>query len=209
MDDDERIDGQVEVVLPSGAIFTVLNQAEADYIGNMADDYATQYNYDNVADLTELDRLLSIELMCHRYLLWLGTQVDYEGAPFSEAGMMGRVKEASTEIRQIKKLLAIDKTSRDKARGEGSVAQRWEKLRERAQRYAVKRVFELDRALELTHELIGLVMLHDRSNDKERRKYHSTPEDILAYIREVYTPEFKEIDQHFRANDQQYWIREQ
>ena len=112
----------------------------------------------------------------------------------------------SNEIRQTKKMLGIDKKSRE---GEGqTVADYIENLRQRAKEFGVMRNDQAAKAIELFQELSAFIMLHDNTDDVERKEQHCNQEDIINWIREIAIPEFNEIDAKFRETSQKYWIQE-
>jgi hypothetical protein len=201
--------GSIKVVLPSGVAQPVLNDDEAAYLTERVSRYHTDNALSNISDLQDLDRMLVMELMTHRWGIWIGQQSDYAGRAIDEVLYQRQLNAYSTELRQLKKLLGLDKPARDRQRGEGSIHHFWTQLGARAKAFGVMRVAQLDKALELTNELIGLVTWHKNSTEDERKEFHNTAEDILDWIDNVYRPEYEAIDAHFRANEQTYWIRTQ
>lgn len=201
--------GQLQILLPSGATLTVMTVGERDYLHERIGLYHDHNQFTNISDLQDLDRLMGMELMVYRWQNWQGTGTDYNGEPFDERYLNAQMKDYSTELRQLKKLLGLDRPARERAKGEGSVPHFWANLLERAKAFGVMRERQLDRALELTNELIGMVQLHDNATPKEREEMHVQTEDVIAWIREVYTPEYQSIDAHFRANEQRFWVRTQ
>ena len=113
----------------------------------------------------------------------------------------------SKELRLLKKALGIDKTSRDKDKGE-QVATYIMNLGQRAKEFGVMRNQQAVKAITLFQELKALVTFHDNCTEEERRENHIQEKDVLEWIRTV-TPEFDEIDEQFRKTSQTYWIRSQ
>lgn len=196
-------------ILPSGARLPLMNYGEQRYVDDRVGSYADDNKLSNISDLQELDRLIILELLVHRYGSWLGTGADYNNEPINPDKLGELVKNNSTEIRLLKKNLGMDRPARERAKGEGSIAHHWEQLKVRAGRFAIHRCKQLDKALELTNELIALVETHDRSTERERIEFHVTMEDIFDYIRTIYMPEYRAVDIWFQEHEQTYWVRDQ
>lgn len=113
----------------------------------------------------------------------------------------------SGEVRQLKKMLGIDKVARDKQKGEGSVSEYIENLRAQAKEFGIMRETQLDKGIELSQQLIALITLSDNCDEHEQRELHVTVPDVVDWIREVYIPEFQAVDEHFREHSQRTWIR--
>lgn len=197
------------VVLPSGVVQPALNDDEAEYLTERVARYHTDNALSNISDLQDLDRMLVMEMLVHRWGIWVAQRCDYDGRAIDEAFYQRQMNAYSTELRQLKKLLGLDKPARDRTRGEGSVQHYWEQLGARAKAFGIMRVTQLDKALELTNQLIGLVTFHHNATPEEREEFHVTSDDIVEWVETVYRPEFQAIDAHFRANDQTYWVRSQ
>lgn len=197
------------VTLPSGALFSVLTQDEIDYVTDRVSRYLADNHFVNVSDLQDVDRMVTMELLVHRWTLWLSRGKDYFDDDIDEKSFRASVGDYSTEVRQLKKSLGIDKLTRDKTKGDDSVQEYLAQLRIRAREFGVMREGQLNKALELFQQLKMLVTLHDNSDTEERREMHCTMEDVLDWMRTVAFPEFDEIDAHFRSNQQRYWVRSQ
>lgn len=193
------------VRLPSGNPFPTWNDTEADYANNLIDAYL-EMRFDHASDLSELDRLVQMELLSYRWTTWLGLGESYDGKGL-DPKLEGKVKDISLEIRQIKGKLGIDKVARDRARGEGSVHQRITTLLQRARAMELHRCRQVERSLELMNELISLVQLHMnlKEHPNEQRDMRVTAEDIVAWAFETLRPEFEEIDEHWRGHEQHIW----
>jgi hypothetical protein len=195
------------VTLPSGAEFSVLTQAEVNYVNDRVQRYLADNHFVNVSDFQDVDRMLIMEVLCFRWATWISRQQDYFGDPIDESALRRSLNDYSQETRQLKKMLGIDKVARDKQKGEGSVAEYIENLRARAKEFGVMRETQLDKALELTQQLIALITLSDNCDQFEQRELHVTTNDVVDWIREVYIPEFQAVDAHFRQNSQRTWVR--
>lgn len=90
-----------------------------------------------------------------------------------------------------------------------SVSTYIDNLKLRAKQFGINREKMLDKALELSQDLVAKLQLHDNTTDDERKEFNITQDDLVAWIRDVYIPEFQAVDDHFRENQQRLWIRSQ
>jgi hypothetical protein len=197
---------EIEVVSPSGAMFTVASEGEKEYFENVSRKYISDNHFINISDLQDLDRVLIMELMCWRWGLWLSREHDYEGNPVDSDLIKKAINDYSKELRLLKKSLGMDKATRDKEKGE-SVADYIENLRLRAKEFGVTRNKQAAKAITLFQELKALIVLHDNCTEDERKENHATHADIVDWVKSV-IPEFDEIDEEFKKTSQKYWIRE-
>lgn len=204
MDDEESM--SYEVKAPSGTSFTVISNAEADNFRLLVERYTSDNHFTNVSDLQDLDRVLYLETFIYRYSLWVSVGHDYFGDPVSEPDLNKQIKEMSTEVRQLKKSLSLDKESRDKDKGQNT-ADYIAKLAQRAHEFGVMRNEQAAKAIELFHELKSLVELHENCTEDERREQGIKMEQLYEWIRDAAIPEFERIDAEFRKK-QTYWIRD-
>lgn len=198
---------EVEVRLPSGGPFS-LPPYEADFIAELSRKYTTEFAFQSSSDLQDLDRVVIFELLIHRWGRWLSRRIDDSGIKIDEKTVGDRIASTSHELRQLKKLLGIDKVAREKAKGEGSVPHYLANLLERAKAFGISREKQLDKGLELAQQLSSLVLLYRNCNDDERRSLHVTEADLIEWIETVFVPEFEAVDSHFREHDQKLWVRE-
>jgi len=199
----------VDVVAPSGAIFPVLNEDEKDYFEDVAARYTSDNHFSNITDLQDLDRIIHMELMCYRWNSWISKEMDYNGEVIDQEKTLRAVTDLSKEIRLIKKQLGIDKSSREKDKGE-SVAKYIDDLRIRAKEFGVKRNEEAVTAITLFKQLESLMVLSLNCTPEERRENRDIKaemEDIFDWLATVAIPEMNAIDTKFREN-QKLWIRE-
>jgi hypothetical protein len=194
------------VQLASGAWFEVLTEQEAEYVETLVAGYG-QFELTHTSDIADLDRLIQMETLINRWATWSATLKTYDEGKVDQVDMQRRIKETSTEVRQLKKALGIDKLNRDKARGEGSIPHLWASVLARAQQQGLMRNDQFDVALELAHEVIAQVEFHDNCTEREREMFGCTPEGILDWLRDVYKPRFEEIDAVYRETHQRHWIR--
>ncbi len=192
--------------LPSGTSIQVLNEDEVSFLEELCRLYTEQFAFTSISDIVDLDRLVQLELQTHRWGQWLMARTDYDGHIISESTISDQQKKTSVEIRQLKKLLGIDRTTREKAKGDGSVHQYIANLLVRAKEFDVHRDHQRDRALELANELIGMCTAHKNMTPEERRELHYTAEDLIEWVLTIFVPEFGELDEEFRTR-QSTWIR--
>lgn len=92
---------KMTVSLPSGQVHVCASAEEAGYLVELAELYQGHHQFSDVADLTELDRLLVLEAR-----VWRWSQDT--GEPDTEQ----RLLEYSAEVREIKRGLGIDTAAR-------------------------------------------------------------------------------------------------
>lgn len=201
-------DGMRPVMLPSGGTYHVYD-SEYQWFETRRDKYMKDNSFTNISDLQDLDRVLMTELLVWRWSIWLSQKLDYWGEAIDENTLQKAVKDHSAELRQLKKSMGLDKESRDKKRGEGSVHHYLEQLRERASHFGYMRNDQSAKLQELGQQLIALVTLHENCTDQERIEQHVTQGELYTWIRDVFIKEFEEIDEKFRQTNQKYWIRQQ
>jgi len=196
----------VDVVLPSGASFPVHAQ-EVEYLTQLAARYLAENHFANVSDFQDVDRMLLMELMCFRWGTWISQGYDYDAGPVDLDELQKAIRTHSGEVRMVKKQLEIDTVSRNKSRGEDSVAGYISNLLARAKEFGVMREEQLAAALNLAQELKALVTLHLNCDEVERAEMHMEIEDVLRWITDVFVPEFDAVDAYFRQHSQRLWVR--
>lgn len=203
-------DDLIPVKLPSGAEHLVY-RLEMGYFTSLVKRYLTDNAATNISDLQDLDRIVVMETMLWRWGTWLSQRSDYLFDPIDEKDIGRQMKDISMEVRQLKSSLGIDKLTREKESGAGSVPDYLDKLRQRAKAFGIMRETQVDKALELFHELAAKMTLHDNANEREAAELKITTEDLLDWIRKEAIPEFNAIDEHFRSKEggQASWIRSQ
>lgn len=199
-------EGMVSVKLPSGAEFLV-HESERKYFKDRAAKYLSDNDFQNVSDFQDVDRLLILELLCHRWSLWISTQRDYWGDSVDENTLQKSLKDHSTEIRQLKKILGLDRETREKVRGEDSVENYLTRLRQRAKHFGYMRNEQQAKAIELFMQLKSIITLHVNCDEHEQIEMGCTWSEILRWLQEDAFPQFDKIDEDFRQN-QTMWIRE-
>lgn len=206
--EDADIQDGLHVRLPSGAKQPVLTTEEAEYLTTRIALYLDHNAFTNISDLQDLDKVVVQELLIYRDGVWLGRGLDYDGMAFDEKDLRARWKETQTELRQLKKNLGIDRPAREKAKGEGSIPHYWANIQARAKAFGIMRCRQLDKGIELSQQLTSLIQVHDNATERERDELHCTERDIIEWVREVFIPEFAEIDAYFREHEQSIWVRD-
>ncbi len=200
-------DEGIPVTMPSGGSFPVLNTDEAEYLTERVQRYMADNHFVNVSDLQDVDRMLVMEVLCFRWGNWLSRQRDYFGDPVDENSLRRSLNDYSSELRQLKKILGIDKAARDRLKGDDSVPVYLQNLLSRAKEFGVNRNSMSAKAIELVMQLQALLTLYDNSDDVDRREQHVTQDEIFGWIRETLLPEFQAIDAAFRKGQQKTWIK--
>jgi hypothetical protein len=131
--------------------------------------------------------------------------MDYSGKKINAQELQKSIGAYSKEIREIKRDLGMDKSSRDRDQGE-NLAAYLENLRLRAKEFGVARNEQAVSAINILMELRGFITLYRKSNDAERREFNSNPEDILEWCESKFD-EFDKIDAALRES-QKYWIHD-
>lgn len=204
-EENEQVSGDIVVTAPSGASIVVMNQDEADYYNQIGARYQTDNKFKNISDVLELDRILTMELMCYRWSLWILAERDYYGRKINPAEIQKSIELYSKEIRGIKKDLGIDKSTRDKDNG-NSIAEYVQMLGIRAKEFGISRNKQAVAAITYLMELRSIVTLYQNSTDAERKQFGASLENLIEWIIER-GDEFDQIDQELRKS-QTYWVRE-
>jgi hypothetical protein len=204
-DDDESLVLGVDVTTPSGATVKVMNQAEADYYDQVHARYLTDNKFKNVSDILELDRIIIMELMCYRWGIWILAEEDYYGRKINPTEVQKSIETYSREIRGIKKDLGIDKSTRDKDKGD-SVAEYIQMLGIRAKEFGITRNEQAAKAIELLMEARALITLYENSSVSERKEFGASMENLIDWFKNRFK-EFEQIDSSLRKN-QATWIRD-
>lgn len=194
------------VQTPSGSMINLMTQDEADWFDERQKLYVSQNKFTNQSDLSDLDRVLFMECMIHRWSTWITQGFDYFMARVDEKQIQQNIAEYSKELRQIKKSLGIDKVTRDQSKAE-SVGDYITKLLQRAKEFGYHRNEQYQKAVTSIYELKTMVGLYDRSDETEREDLGLSQESILEWIRTNLIAEWDELDASFRE-EQKMWIRE-
>ena len=153
---DESLDEAILVTGPSGSKYPVFNEHEAHHYESLSERYQSDNIFVNVSDIQELDRILMMELMTYRWGTWLIQEMDYSGKKINAQELQKSIGAYSKEIREIKRDLGMDKSSRDRDQGE-NLAAYLENLRLRAKEFGVAAFISRSKTVE------QLLQVHSRS----------------------------------------------
>lgn len=81
------------VTTPAGADIELQTSEEADWYEGRRDRYQKDNSFPNISDLQDLDRLLMLEILTHRWSLWLARGFDYMSARVDEGQLKNNIKE--------------------------------------------------------------------------------------------------------------------
>jgi hypothetical protein len=196
-----------EVKTPSGSSLRVMTDEEAKFYNDNKKKYLEQYKLSTVSDVQEIERILLMETMCHRWQTWLTQGFDYDEGLISAEEMRRNIKDYSAEIRQCKQSLGIDRVTRQKDKGE-DVASYIDNLRVRAREFGIMRNQQAAMAIQLFKEAETLIGLYYRTDNPEREYLHLNREEIFKWFVEVAIPKMNKIDEEFRQTSQKMWIRQ-
>lgn len=196
----------VEVKQASGEVLKVLGIAEARWYNSSLREYMAQARFTETTDLRDLDRLLVLELMIHRWSAWLISDADYEGGQIDEEVVRKSIKEYSLSINQLKDAMGLTRKARDDAANAGDFSKWFSTLLVRAEAFGIHREDQLQVALAMMNEISSVVGTFDRCDTEEREKTgFKTEADIVAWLREFVIPEYHRIDAHFLDTEQKMW----
>ena len=204
--EDAEAIGAVTVNGSSGTEYHVLTTEEAVWFENALEKYQDQYDFDNIADLQDLDRLLAMELLSYRYSAWVIRESDYDGNAYDDKVVRDSKDKIDKNILSVKAHLGIGRKNRVESEQQ-STADYISNLLQRADEFGVHRDEQNAKIMDLFMDLSTLIGLHDRSDDEERTHNHVHMVDIIEWIRGVALPEFHQLDDHFREN-QKMWIKD-
>lgn len=208
-DSSNDLSNNLTVKTVSGEDQTLLSPAEARWYNRSRDTYLEQTKFTEKTDLNDLDRLLGLELTVFRLQHYLAQGHDYDDFEIDDTLLRRNVREYSEQINKTKSVMGLNKAARDDAANAGDLASYIANLKMRAKVFGVHRENQLTKALVLINELSSIIGSYDRSDKEERQRLgFENDAEIIAWIRETMLPEFKAVDEHFRANDQRYWVRD-
>lgn len=194
----------------SGQQLSLQTKTEQTFYQQARDKYLAENQFTAASDMRALDRLLLMEVQVFRWQWQLAAGVNYELEflePRDEAALQKALKETGPMISALQNDLGLTKNQREKDKHD-SVGAYLTQLKISAKAFGVMREKQLGKAIELTKELFNVAGAYKRSNDKERSKLgFESAEDVVDWVLEVMKPQFDEVDEHFRQNDQRFWLR--
>lgn len=192
------------VQTPTGSDLNLQTEGEAKWYEKQRDRYLSDNRFTNVSDLEDLTRLLTLEILVYRWSTHLAQGFDYLAGRVNDTELKNAIKEYSTEIRQLKGSLGIDRAQRERDKGE-SVGDYVAMLLKRAKEFGVHRDTQYSKSVTFLWELINMVQTHDRCDEQERRELDLNEKDIIQWVRDTLIPEWDTINKAFREN-QKTWI---
>jgi hypothetical protein len=193
-----------QVSSPSGSTINLQNEGEAIYYESQRDKYLADNRFTNVSDVEDLSRLLTLEVMVHRWSNWLTQGFDYLAGRVNETELKSNIKEYSVEIRLVKASLGIDRAQREKDKGE-TLGDYVANLLDRAKEFGVHRDEQYSKSVTFLWQLISMINTHDRCDEQERRELDLTPDSMIQWVRDTVMTDWDGLNQAFRAN-QKIWI---
>lgn len=197
----------IEVIGPAGNTFNVKNAEEERNFNDLVRKYTSDNSFVNISDLQDLERIVHFEVMLLRYTNWVSTEMDYDGELVDVRFYSKLITDFSGELRQLKKSIGIDRVTRLKD-SEEDVSSYIELLRQRSKEFGVYREEQLTNALTMSHELASKMILRKNCVEEEKKMMGVRDEDIFQWIEEVYMQTMSDIDEHFKKNNQRFWIQE-
>jgi hypothetical protein len=194
------------VELVAGGTAEVMTQQEADWFNGTKSLYMEQNRFEDISDLQDLDRLLLLELLMHRWAKWLLSGSDYNGNWVDGAELGKQLKDRNAAITTLKDGMGLSKKSRDASAA--GVSERWNDILKRARLFNYHRVDQVRVALLLMNQISAAVGTFYRSDEEERRRTgFKTEAEIVEWVRDDLLPKFAEVDDYFRENEQSTWRR--
>lgn len=195
----------------AGDVINLQSKAEGDFYTQARDRYMAENKFTVASDLRALDRLIFFETLVYRWQTQLASGKNLDGAFLTdreEDSLRKNLKETAPLLSQIQSDLGLTKSQREKDQYE-SVGAYIVRLQQAAKEHGIRRERQLGKAIELTKELFSLASAYQRSSQKEREKLGlESAEDIITWILDYMKPEFDAVDDHFRKNQQRFWLRQ-
>jgi hypothetical protein len=201
-------DDGIPVPLPSGAVYYVLTDGEENYLRDRIQRYLSDNHFVNVSDVQDIDKMIVFELLIHRWTMWLSRGRDYYNDDINIKQYAEMVNSYSTEVRQLKKALGVDKATRDRTRGDDSIAAHWDNLTRRAKEFGYMRNEQFAQTITSFQRIKAMLQFHRNCDATERKENHCEMEDVIDVIEEEIF-KFDAIDEKFRFERQALWVRQQ
>ena len=197
------------VTTVAGHEMPVLDEGEKTFYDKLRDLYTTSYEFTDPSDISDLDRILTLELTSYRLSRQLGQGHDQHGIPLTTrdiSSLNRSLKEISVLLGKSKDDLGLSKSSRD-AGGEEDPGNYLMELRKRALAFGIHRNRQVNQAIAELQDLISICQTWLRSNDLERSHTdYRSAEDIVNYVAKDVAAKVEELDTHFRENGQSIWV---
>jgi hypothetical protein len=198
----------IAVDLPSGAQYFVLTENEAEYLRDRIRRYMTDNHFINVSDIQDIDRMITQELLIHRWTMWISKGRNYYDEDVNIKQHNDMVQDTSREVRQLKKALGLDKATRDRTRGDDSITAHWDNLLRRAREFGYTRNEQYVHVITSFNRIKAMLQFHDNSDSIERKENACELADVVEVLRDEIRV-FDAIDEKFRHEVQALWVRAQ
>lgn len=203
-----QADAGIPVRLPSGATYYVRTDEEERYLRERIVSYLSDNHFINVSDIQDIDKMITFELLIYRWTLWISQGRDYYDEDINVQKFADMAHSYSTEVRQLKKALGVDKSTRDRTRGDDSLASLWANLQRRAAEFGYKRNEEYVQVITSFQRLKAMLTFHDKCDALERKENACEEKDVLEVLRDEIA-KFDAIDEKFKFEKQTLWVRSQ
>ncbi len=190
------------VLTPSGVEIEVLNEKEKEYYEKTAKKYLEQYSFENAADLTALETLLTCQLLIYRFNTFITLGVDNEGNPVEVNPLIDNINKLSQRIAQLLDTLQISRKSRTSEAA--TPAEIINKILQKAKEYGLKKNEVAWKFLQAYYYIRSLVNVYYRMNDRERSHFQLKAEDVIRKIKAT-LDELDEIEEEFKKK-RSLWI---
>lgn len=194
----------------AGQDLELQTEVEAKFYNEAKNRYLSDNTFTVASDLRSLDRLIFLETLSYRWTYSLASGFTNDGAelkPAQSDQLRKNLKETTPMIAGLQNDLGLTKAQRQQEQAE-SVGSYIQQLKIAAKQHGIRREKQLGKAIELTKELFSLCGTYRRSNNAERAKLgFESADDIVDWVLDYMKPEFDVVDEHFRANQQRFWIR--
>jgi len=172
-----------KVKTPSGVEIEVQTEAEKEYYEQALKKYTSQFGFENAADITALETLLTCQLLVFRFNNWLTLGSTYNGEPIDVDKITDSINKLSQRIAQLLDTLQISKKSRTEK--DATPAEIVDKILKRAKEYGVRKNEVAWKFLEAYYYISSLINTHLRMNEKERIKFDLTAPSVIRKIKTV------------------------
>lgn len=203
------VDESRQVTTVAGHRMPVLDESEKEFYEQLRDGYTASYQFTDPGDVSDLDRILTLELTTFRLNKQLGQGHDHHGLPLGTkdiASINRTLKDIALTLSKAKDNLGLSKLARE-AGAEEDPATYLQDLRRRALEMGVHRNKQVTLAIAELMELISIAQTYLRSNDFERSNTdYRTAEDIVRHIAVEVAQKMEELDAHFREHGQKIWV---
>lgn len=187
---------------PSGNKFEVMTKQEKDYASDLFKKYESEYKFENPADITLLESLVSLQILLFRYSSWLTKQQDYEGNPIDIREIQSLVIELQREVRQLQDTLGISRKSRMGA--DAKPAEIISEILKKAKEYGVHKNQVAWKFLLAYYEIKHYIGLYRRCDDVDRKRLGVTAEEVIDKIESVIS-EIARFEEEFKQK-RKLWL---